>query len=290
MQPQEPELLRAAFEFAGAQRVILHPVLGAGHADFGQRAAATAGLARQAQGGTQIHHALGIALHGKACGRIAVLRGQQGLRRVPQRAGLRGLGQIAAKAQRAAEHAAHIGVQNRHPLAKTQRRNRRCGRAPNARQVSQLRGAAWKRAAVGLHHRVCASMQITRAAVVPQATPQTQDIVLRRGSQRADRRKARHEAVKVAHHGGHLGLLQHDLRGPDAVGVCGVLPGQVVAAMQRLPVGNPLRNRKGLRGHAFWHRGQKNVARWPCRMLRMGVAHTLHGCAARPYTMASNWK
>ena len=216
--------------------------------------------------------------------------GQQGLGGVPQRAGLGGLGQVAAKAQRAAEHAAHIGIQNRHPLAKTQRRNRRCGGAPYARQLIQLRGAAWKRAAMDLHHRLRTGVQIARPAVVTQATPQAQYLVLRRCSQRAHRGEARHEAVKVSHHGGHLGLLQHDLGDPDAVRVCGVLPGQVVAAVQRLPVRHALRNRKRLRRHTFWHRGQKNVARWPWRMLRIGVAHTLHGCAARPYTMASNWK
>src|SRR3546814_10757562 len=52
----------------------------------------------------------------------------------------------------------------------------------------------------------------------------------RRGGQRGYVGQRGDEAFEIRHHHAHLGLLQHDLRQPYAVGRARVLPGKVVAA------------------------------------------------------------
>ena len=44
----------------------------------------------------------------------------------------------------------------------------------------------------------------------------------------------------------------------------------------------------GRGAHGFWQMAQKNVERWPWRMVLTGAAHTLHGKPARSYTWAAS--
>ena len=78
-------------------------------------------------------------------------------------------------------------------------------------------------------------MQVARAGVVAQAGPQGHHVIRWRLGQRGEGGAACEEAGVVGDDRVHLGLLQHDLRQPDAVGVGGVLPGQVVAATVGVP-------------------------------------------------------
>ena len=47
--------------------------------------------------------------------------------------------------------------------------------------------------------------------------------------------EAREETLIVGNDRGDLGLLEHDLRQPDAVRIARILPGQIVAAVATLP-------------------------------------------------------
>ena len=129
-------------------------------------------------------------------------------------------------------------------------------------------------------------MQIARPAVITQTAPQAQHLIQMGSRQRVDIGKSRQKTLVIAQHGDHLGLLQHDFRQPDAVGVARVLPRQIMAAVQPLPI----HQTPGKAVHGFWHTGQKKVERWPCTMRLMEAAHTRQGSPALSYTLASSWK
>ena len=207
-------------------------------------------LARQTHRGAQIHQRLGVARH------VGASRRQQVLRQGPQGALVLGHRQVIAKAQHPREQALDVAIQNRRPLLKAKRRDRSRGRAANAGQGLQVLCAARKRAAKLRHHRLRALVQVARTAVVTQATPQGQHLVLIGRRQGRHVGKARQKAGKVLQHRAHLRLLQHDLGQPNAVGVLRVLPRQALPPMLALPVHQALRKRVWQSGHGFWHVGQ----------------------------------
>ena len=161
------------------------------------------------------------------------------LRHVVQCPLRRSRGQILAKAQQPGQHALHIGIKNRHPLAKAEGSDRCCGRRPDARQRHQGSAAARKCAPVQIPHLLRAGMQIACAAVVAQAAPQGHHFFLRRIGQGAHIRKCLQKTRVVIQHREHLGLLQHHFRQPDAVRIPLLLPGQAMATMLALPCHQP---------------------------------------------------
>src|ERR1700733_656247 len=62
-----------------------------------------------------------------------------------------------------------------------------------------------------------------------------QYVVDRRGRKRHDIRKAGDETLEVGNDRRHLGLLQHDLRDPDAVRRTLLLPWKIMATAPRMP-------------------------------------------------------
>src|SRR5690554_6620467 len=91
-----------------------------------------------------------------------------------------------------------------------------------------------------IDHYLCTAVQITRPSVIPQASPVGHDFFLRSLSQALDARKPNQEAFVIGDNGADLGLLQHDVRLPDPIGVCCALPGQVMSTMLALPVADLL--------------------------------------------------
>ena len=88
---------------------------------------------------------------------------------------------------------------------------------------------------MALLHQLRRALQVARARVIAQAAPQPQHLVLRRAGERGDIGEALEKALVIGNHRGDLGLLQHDFRDPDAIGVARALPGQVVAAVAPMP-------------------------------------------------------
>jgi len=74
-------------------------------------------------------------------------------------------------------------------------------------------------------------MQIARTRVIAQTGPVMQHIIEAGIGQGTHIREGLHEAREVGNDRTHLGLLQHDLGDPHAIGVTRVLPGQIVAAV-----------------------------------------------------------
>ena len=84
-------------------------------------------------------------------------------------------------------------------------------------------------------HDLRTAMQVARSRVVAEPRPVFEDGLDRRRGQRPDIGKALEKTLVVGNHRRHLRLLQRDLGQPDAVGIAGVLPGQVMAAALTLP-------------------------------------------------------
>ena len=104
-------------------------------------------------------------------------------------------------------------------------------RAADARQGAELGLGGREIAAVIDHDDVCRSMKVARPGVVAEAGPQVQHLVELGGCQGRHIGKPTDEAFEVGHHGGDLGLLQHDLGDPHAIGRPRSLPGQILAAV-----------------------------------------------------------
>ncbi len=69
------------------------------------------------------------------------------------------------------------------------------------------------------HDFLGGAVQRTGATVVAQAGPLREDRVFGGGGERGDVGEPFEESFVVGDHGGHLRLLEHDLRDPDRVGV-----------------------------------------------------------------------
>mmetsp|Transcript_26221 Transcript_26221/g.61907 ORF Transcript_26221/g.61907 Transcript_26221/m.61907 type:complete len:444 (-) Transcript_26221:6636-7967(-) len=275
LDPEPPVLAPASLELAGLDRPARRLAVLAGAAHRLHRAAPAVGRARRADRRAKVHQTLGVAIH--------VPRGQQRRGVVPELPLRRAAGQVAVKGQRASEYPLHIAVEDGHALAEAEGRDGRGSRAADAGQGLQPGRGARETAAMQRGHGKRAGVQIARPAVVTQACPLGQHLIERRGSEVGNARPARQKALVVAQHGGHLGLLQHDLGQPDAIGVARVLPGQRVAAMAALPGHHGqtevLVQRRLQR---FWHDGQKNVERWPCTMRRISVLQRRQASPSRP--------
>ena len=199
------------------------------HAVGRHRAEQARGIAGRADGRAQIHHALRVGLD--ACVRA-------GAPRLPPTAppGSRRWKDRRRCPRGAREHAAHVAVEDRAPLAARERGDRGRGRAPDARAGRRVRRSA---SGTAPPNRATTSraarMQVASARVVAEPAPEREHVVHVGGGERGDRRKAREEALVVRQHRRDLRLLQHDLREPDAIGVARALPGQAMAAVRPLP-------------------------------------------------------
>ena len=92
---------------------------------------------------------------------------------------------------------------------------------------------------VTLHDLPGCFMQIAAAGVVTQSGPVLEDLIEIGRGQLIQRGETLHETAEVGDDGAHLGLLEHDLGDPYAVGAGIGLPGQIVAAMLVEPVQQP---------------------------------------------------
>ena len=192
------------------------------------RAQQAAGRTLAAQAGAQVHHTLGVGLD--------ALLGQHGGGQGPELALLRGLGQVAVKGQHPGEHPFDVAVEDGHPLTKAESRNRGRGRSADAGQRGELRRRGRKAATVlrpsppGRSGAGCAPGCSSPGRSTCASTSSSGA-----AARSATSGKCCKKARVVAQHRGHLGLLQHDLGQPDAVGIAGFLPGQAVAAVRALP-------------------------------------------------------
>src|SRR5262245_9117571 len=83
------------------------------------------------------------------------------------------------------------------------------------------------RKSAGIYDFFRGSAEVSSAAVVAQACPGLQQIIIGRVGERWNIGKAREESLIVRNYRGDTRLLQHDLRDPDAVRLAGVAPREV---------------------------------------------------------------
>ena len=104
-------------------------------------------------------------------------------------------------------------------------------------------------------------LQVAHPAVVAQPLPKLQQLLLISCGQGLHRRAALHEPVEVGQHRRHPGLLEHDLRHPDAVRVADAAPRQD-ALVDIVP--RQQRRGEGVESFLFVHAspiGQKRAAK-----------------------------
>ena len=136
----------------------------------------------------------------------------------------------------AAQYAFDIAIEDGGVCSKAEGSDGICRRATNAGQRRQCQRMLRKVSAVIAHHTLRTTMQVAGAGVVAQPAPQTHDFIDRRSGKISKLRKARQKACVIRDDRSNLGLLQHDFGKPDAIGVSGVLPRQIMPAVGFVPV------------------------------------------------------
>ena len=183
--------------------------------------------ATRAQAGAQIHQPLRIGFD-LLCRQQAFSQGPQGTLD-GCRAGK------TFNAETARQHPFDVAVENRRARAKSENGNRRRRRAPDARQVGQIRRRRRKLPGMALTDDLSATVQIARPCVITQPGPVLKYRIQRRPRQRRNLREGFEKAPVIGNNRRNLGLLQHDFRQPHPVGITPPLPRQIMSALLLLP-------------------------------------------------------
>ena len=128
-----------------------------------------------------------------------------------------------------------ITIHNRLLLVECDRADRPCGVATDAGQCSKRLKALRKLAAKLAYDLRCSPSEILRPGVIAEASPGRQHLFFRGSRQRPDVWKEFEEPLVERECGLHTGLLQHDLRDPDAVG-CGVAAPRKLSPVAPVPI------------------------------------------------------
>src|SRR5262245_51734433 len=115
-------------------------------------------------------------------------------------------------------------------------------------------------AAIRHGHLARRAMQVARPRVIAEPGPPGQDVVERRGRQRAHRGKARQPLLEVGDDCLGARLLQHDLADPNGVRIARSPPGQI-SMTAAIPADERSTDSSGTRGRrhppAFYHAAKK---------------------------------
>src|SRR5579862_111619 len=120
------------------------------------------------------------------------------------------------------EHPFHVAVEDRHPLAVGDGRDRGRGVGSDAGNFPPGLGRLRQD-----RHLAGGLVKVAGPGIVAQAFPELEHRVKRRLRQRLRGGKALHPALVVRHDGRDLGLLEHDLGDPDRVRILRAPPWQV---------------------------------------------------------------
>ena len=134
---------------------------------------------------------------------------------------------VVGQVEQSREDAHHIAIDGWRGDIKGDAADGAGGVRSDARQGLQRLGLRRETPGMAVDDDFGAAMQVAGAAVITQAFPELQHGIQRRGSQCLDRGHGGDEALVIWDDGIDLGLLQHDLRQPDAVGIAVAAPGSV---------------------------------------------------------------
>lgn len=125
------------------------------------------------------------------------------------------------------EDAGDICFDDRNGSVECEGGNGVCRVTADARKVQDRFHIFWKSVAVLFHDGDSSRAQIPGARVVAEPLPGVKDVVLGSGSERCEIGKAPEPVIIIRDDGGNLGLLEHELRDEDRVGVGGAAPGKI---------------------------------------------------------------
>ena len=136
----------------------------------------------------------------------------------------------------------------------------------NAGQFQNFLIRRGERPAVLVHNELRRPVQVPGAAVITQPLPELQNLLDGGGGQRFHRRAGLQKTGVVALDRFHPGLLEHDLRKPDAVRVGCTPPGKIPAVFI-VPV------KQRFRGRIQWKAPPLDAGK-PGRCQRLSQAHS----------------
>jgi len=210
-----------------AHRKCLRPTQRACGASRVDRATGAIGSRARTDGGAQIHDRLGIVGHARV---RRVFIGES-----PKFLFDGALGHWSLDGVIACQHALDVAIENGVTLSIGERQNGAGSRWTDAGEMGHVLEAARKARVVFARDDACRGMQVARPRVVAEAGPEMQNTVEPRLRERLDVRKAFKKALEVGDNRRDLGLLQHDLRDPDCIGVARSLPWQPLATVPVIP-------------------------------------------------------
>ena len=196
--------------------VPLGPV-GISPAEGGQRAIAAQGRFRQADQGPKIHKRL-VQVPGSIAHPIPQKAGPP----VPDSL----VGHVPPVLVEPGHDPQHVPVHGGFLLPEGDGRDGPGGVGADAGELHELRRGPGEQAPIIFPHRLAALLQIPGPGVIPEALPQLQQPFLVAGGQGKNRREFPHEPAVVGDHRRRPGLLEHDLRHQDGIGVPRPPPGQ----------------------------------------------------------------
>ena len=119
--------------------------------------------------------------------------------------------------------------------------------ATNTGQVANRPDVTGQNPTVPILHNLGRGMEIASAIVIAEPLPGVQDIILRGARKRTEIGESTEPFIIMRDHGGDLGLLEHELRDKNGVGIVGLTPGKIAAVAPK-----PTEKRATERANVFW--------------------------------------
>ena len=137
-------------------------------------------------------------------------------------------GNVAVVIRQAGDNPEDVAVHRRFPPGKGRGGDGGGGVVPDTGELQKPFVSVGK--AAPFHRQLGGLLEVPGPAVVAKALPELHQVLLRCGGQGLHRGEGLQKPGVVAQHRRHPGLLKHDFRDPDAVGVPGFPPGKVPGA------------------------------------------------------------
>ena len=211
---------------------LIGPFLASGDAVFSDRTQRAVWLTRRANDRAQFHQRL-IEVRTVSLARSLSPRGgpDQVLREPPEP----GVGLFSARifgdTEEAGEHANDIAVEDRSRLIERNTTDCAGGVTADAGQGDPFVELFRKPPPVPIDNGPCGLLKVSRAQIVSKTFPEFEDGIGSGAGQRAHVRQVAHPTLPVGDDRLDLGLLEHDFRNPDGVGITSSAPGQVARVL-----------------------------------------------------------
>jgi hypothetical protein len=190
-----------------------------GRAGAGDRTFGAARRPGRAERGAELHQRLVQVARAGSLREVAGLLPQPGLCGRPA--------QVLADAEQPGENPRDVPVDDRLRTVERDRGHRARRVAPDTRELAQRLRIVGKPPGVPGHDHARSPLQVSRARVVAETRPQTEQRVGLGAGEALDVGKARQEALVVRDHRVDAGLLEHRLGDPDRVGIARAPPRQI---------------------------------------------------------------